>query len=359
VILADTTTRPEGYKHPALLDLPLAGGNGIVWARAKDTDPPLVSTARDAALAARIDEYKRLLYVAMTRAEQRLVICGTASTVKNDGTPGIPQQCWYRLIEDALVLGDDALTIELPSEDGDGTIRRLRKDILDLALPAEATPARSEASLPGWIDKPMPSEPLRAVAIAPSVTGEMEWKRGTSEIEREQALERGRLLHRLIQSLPDLAPERRAAAAEDFLRRNRRKLSSADCAAIATQALAVLDDARFAPLFAPGSRAEVPLTGILPRDGLAAYSVTGQIDRLAVTETEVLIADYKTNRPPPAALDEVPRAYRRQLALYRALLQRIYPGRTVRAALIWTDNATLTELPQDLLDAELATLTGA
>lgn len=358
VILADTTTRPEGYKHPALLDLALAGGSGLVWAKAKDTDPPPVAVARDAALAARIDEYKRLLYVAMTRAEQRLVICGTASMVKNDGTPGIPQQCWYRLIEDALVLGDNVLSIDLPSEDGDGTIRRLRKDVLDLPLPACTTPARSETALPGWFHKPMLPEPLRAVAIAPSDADDVEWKQGAGEIEREQALVRGRLLHRLIQSLPDLAPERRATAADDFLRRNNKTLSSADCAAIAAQALAILDDARFAPLFAPGSRAEVPLTGILPRDGLAPYSVTGQIDRIAVTESEVLIADYKTNRPPPATLEEVPRAYRRQLALYRGLLQRIYPRRTVRAVLIWTDNATPMELPHGLLDTELAMLTG-
>jgi ATP-dependent helicase/nuclease subunit A len=359
VILSDTTTRPEGYKHPALIDVPLAGGNGLVWAKARHTDPALVAPARQAALDARIDEYKRLLYVAMTRAEQRLVICGTASTVKNDGTPGIPKQCWYQLIEEALVLGADALTIDIAAEDGDGTIRRLRKDVLEFPQPAEETRARTEAALPGWIDKPVPAGLPPARAITPSEADDVEWTRGKSEREREQALERGRLLHRLIQSLPDLPRESRAAAADDFLRRNRDRLSVDECEAIAAQALAILDDAQFGPLFAPGSRAEVPLVGMLPRARLAPYSVTGQIDRLAVTDTEVLIADYKTNRPAPAALDAVPRAYRRQLALYRALLQRIYPGRTVRAALVWTENATLMELPQAALDAELATLSSA
>jgi ATP-dependent helicase/nuclease subunit A len=360
VILADTTTRPEGYKHPALIDVTLAGGNGVVWAKSKDTDPKPVEEPRKIALAARIDESKRLLYVAMTRAEQRLVICGTASTVKKDGTPGIPDQCWYRLIEGALVKGETPLTVEMASEDGDQQIWRMRKDVFDFPAPAEASPPPpAEHPLPGWIDKPVPAQTPRAIAMAPSDADDIEWKNGKSELDRDQALERGSLLHRLIQSLPDLPPAHRAAAAEDYLRRNRDVLSEDDCAQIAKQALAILDDPRFGALFSLGSRAEVPVIGMLPRDGLPPYSVTGQIDRLTVTDDEVLIADYKTNRPAPAALGDIPRGYRRQLALYRALLQRIYPGRTVRAALVWTDNATLMELPQEALDAELAALAGA
>ena len=86
---------------------------------------------------------------------------------------------------------------------------------------------------------------------------------------------------------------------------------------------------------------------------------TGQIDRLVVTGEEILIADYKTNRPAPTTLEAVPRPYKRQLALYRALLQRIYPGRPVRTALVWTEVPNLMEIPAAILDAELATLMGA
>lgn len=357
VILADTTTRPQGYRPPRLLDVTLANGKGLVWAKSQDTDPPIVASAREAAKEASIAEYKRLLYVAMTRAEQRLVICGTAS--KSEGSLGIDAQCWYRLIVGALVQGENALTIEMPSEDGDGPIWRLRKDVFDFPAPPEKIDPPAESPLPGWIHQPVPPEAARTIGMAPSDADEMEWKRGNGELEREQALERGLLLHRLIQSLPELPPEHRAAAAEDYLLRNRKALPEENCALIATQAMAILDNSRFEALFAPGSRAEVPLIGILPRAGLAPYSVTGQVDRLVVTENEVLIADYKTNRPAPAALSDVPPAYRRQLALYRALLQRIYPGRTVRAALVWTDNATLMELSQEALDAEIATLTRA
>ena len=88
------------------------------------------------------------------------------------------------------------------------------------------------------------------------------------------------------------------------------KLTAQDRDAIAAQALALLADPRFASLFAPGSRAEVPLVGTLPRTGLPPYAVTGQVDRLLVGAAEVLIADYKTNRPAPTGLEiDVPRLY--------------------------------------------------
>ena len=87
--------------------------------------------------------------------------------------------------------------------------------------------------------------------------------------------------------------------------------------------------------------------------------VSGKIDRLAVTAEEVMIVDYKTNRPPPAQLSEVPPAYLLQLALYRALLQPLYPGRKVTAALLFTESPRLIALPDAALDGALARLTRA
>jgi ATP-dependent helicase/nuclease subunit A len=130
----------------------------------------------------------------------------------------------------------------------------------------------------------------------------------------------------------------------------------------AAQALAVLADPRFAPLFAGESRAEVPIVGRLARPGRPGrpdFMVSGQIDRLVVTAQAVLIADYKTNRNPPQTVEAAPQAYVEQLALYRALLQRIYPERPVQAALVWTDIPDLMEIPPAILDAALARLTAA
>ena len=116
----------------------------------------------------------------------------------------------------------------------------------------------------------------------------------------------------------------------------------------------MIADARFAPVFAPGSRAEVSIVGRLDRPGGQPALVSGQIDRLVVTESEVLIVDFKTNHAPPSQPAEAPRGYVRQLALYRAVLAKLYPQRPVRAALLWTETPELMEISAPALDAELA-----
>ena len=149
--------------------MPLAGGDGIVWAGAKDTDPSIVAAARETALKAQANEYRRLLYVAMTRAERRLVICGTSRPLKQDGTPSIPDECWYRLIADALVDGDAGLTIEADAEDGEGQdlpLSEVRaRDQMWQRQPRRG-PEITEA--PDWLHKPVTADPVRAVAISPS-----------------------------------------------------------------------------------------------------------------------------------------------------------------------------------------------
>jgi ATP-dependent helicase/nuclease subunit A len=354
VILADTTTRPEGH-HPAkLIALPLASGAGLVWAGKKDSEAEPVENARQAALKTQSDEYRRLLYVAMTRAERRLVVCGTSRPLKQDGEPSIPDECWYRLIEGALV--GDGLTIEMTAEDDEAkTVHRYRKSEPVIGASPSAERDEREAAPPAWLHDPVTADAPRAQSITPSDADEAALPRGAI-VEREMARERGKLMHRLIQSLPDIPPDRRAEAAREYLSRNGHKLSQEDRSTIAMQAIAILSDPRFASLFAPGSRAEVPLVGSLPRPGQPPYAVTGQVDRLHVGASEVLIADYKTNRPASADLPSIPKGYKRQLALYRALLQRIYPGRTVRAALVFTETPILLEIPASVLDAELATL---
>ena len=125
------------------------------------------------------------------------------------------------------------------------------------------------------------------------------------------------------------------------------------------QVRVVLEDPRFGELFGPESRAEVPIVGRLARADGSEVLVSGQVDRLVVTAEAVLIVDYKTNRDPPTSLDAAPQAYVEQLALYRALLSRIYPDRPVRAALVWTDVPDLMEIPAAMLDAALARVTSA
>src|SRR5690606_20580273 len=136
----------------------------------------------------------------------------------------------------------------------------------------------------------------------------------------------------LLQALPELPPAERADACRRYLARPGLMLDPEEQAALARETLAVLEDPAFAPLFGPGSLAEVPVVGLV-----GEQAVAGQIDRLVVLRDEVLIVDYKTLRPPPTDESEIPEAYLRQLALYAAAVSKIWPDRPVRAALLWTD----------------------
>ncbi len=176
---------------------------------------------------------------------------------------------------------------------------------------------------------------------------------GATAIDRQHVLDRGRIVHRLLQSLPDIPSLRRMDAAAHYLAGAAKDLSSAEQAEIVRQTSAILDAPEFAELFAPGSRAEVPIVGRLARMDGSTERVAGQVDRLAVTENAVLIGDYKTDSLVPHSHDEVPPAYVAQLALYRAVLARLYPGKAVRAALIFTAAPVLIEIPAETMEAKL------
>jgi ATP-dependent helicase/nuclease subunit A len=348
VILADTMTPPAGPRPPRLLQL---ADGATIWVSRKADDVPSVAQARSIAYAEAEHEYRRLLYVAMTRAADRLIICGA------DGLRGRPKNCWYDLIRDALqpfVVADG---------EGDEKVLRYRKAATEDISPRTSSTteaARSEKhELPPWLRQPATAAAPRRAPLSPSSAFEDDIGRmapsGGSPADRQRALERGRLVHRLLQSLPDIPPERRKEAAARFLAKAAASFDAAAQAEIASKVLAVLDDKSFAEIFAPGSRAEVPIVGRIPRPGAEPIAVAGQVDRLVVAGDAVLIADYKSDRTVPKTLDDV-QPYVAQLALYRAVLMRLYPGKTVRAALVFTDGPRVMEIAAAAMDAALKKL---
>ena len=178
-----------------------------------------------------------------------------------------------------------------------------------------------------------------------------------SSADRKKALLRGELVHRLLQALPDIPQEHRAEAAQRYLAREDGTFTVGERDAIAAQVGRILDDPRFRELFAPGSRAEVPIVGRLSHKG-RMYAVSGQVDRLVVTDGAVMIADYKTNHPAPRQPEDAWQ-YVTQLALYRAVLAKLYPGRDIRAALVWTQVPDLMTLSASVLDQAMADFTPA
>ena len=344
VILADTVGKPTGKQDPRLLSL---AEGAMAWAKGQKEDIGPMTEARLRAQDEARNEYRRLLYVAMTRAAERLIVCGAKGVNK------IPDGCWYQLVDNAL----QDKSIAEPADDGDGEVKRYRKGEAlppSAAAPDDKKPA-APISLPDWLLRDAPREQQAARTVTPSGALDDD-VRPMATGGGGLALLRGSLVHRLMQSLPGIAGERRLKAAQDYLARSR--LPAGDQPTLAAQVMRLLDEPRFAELFGPGSRAEVPIVGRLGT-ATVPFLVSGQVDRLVVTEGFVLIGDFKTNRPAPRALEEVPPSYIRQLALYRAVLSKLYPDRPVRAALIWTEVPDLMELSAETLDQSLARVTSA
>jgi ATP-dependent helicase/nuclease subunit A len=352
VIMVDTTSSPSDTQRLRLIQLPCEdGGEVTVWAGKKADDPKAVASARTTMLGETEDEYRRLLYVAMTRAADRLIVAG----IKPGNVNSIRKLCWYDLADKGLAASG---LREETIETDDGAIRRYRRpeDSAPTRAPV-AAPVSTPATLPSWLRTPLPRQTTDAGLLRPSDTGSDTARRvksGESIGQRTLALRRGTLVHRLLQSLPDVAAERRRDAALNFLRRNAADWNDGDREALARTVLELIGDQRFAAVFAEGSRAEVPIVGRLEQPGGSAVLVSGQIDRLVVTDSEVLIVDFKTNQAPPRTAQEAPRAYIRQLALYAALMKKLYPQRMVRTALLWTESTELMEILSPARDAELA-----
>jgi ATP-dependent helicase/nuclease subunit A len=286
----------------------------------------------------------------MTRAKERLVICGT------QGSRKIPDGCWYQLVEDALK--PDCVTEA--ADDGGGDVLRYRK-----GPPPEqqkqkiaTSGAIKPTSVPNWLSTNATSEISALRTITPSSVEDDDDARPFTAAGNAKALLRGSLVHRLMQSLPDIPAGKRLKAAEGYLARAGKELDQEQRKKIAEEVLLLLTNENFSELFALGSRAEVPIVGRLILGG-KTIRVPGQVDRLVVTQSSVLIADFKTDRDVPSRIEAVRPKYVEQLALYRAVLTKLYPDKSIRAALIWTEVPDLMELSEEVLDAALARVTSA
>jgi ATP-dependent helicase/nuclease subunit A len=345
VFLPETTLSRTARGAPLM---PTEQG-GFLWSASKATDCEASGSARDWRARKEEDEAARLLYVALTRARDRLVLCGRLSaTAKEENVKG-----WWGAVaaafEHANVVGERRAV-----KSGDLEFLRFGPD--PTALGAAKTRAVSKTPPPGWAEAEAKPEAYARYA-SPSQLGEATITPATSPLVRTEGLgrfRRGDLIHKLLQILPDLSATERSAAAARILSRER-DLSDDQRAEMTRAALGVLDDLRFSEVFGPGSRAEVSVAGTA--NGLpAGLAISGRLDRLVVLHDRVLVADFKTNRPSPERIEDADPAYLRQMAIYAAVLEDIFPGRTIEAALVWTDGPKLMAVPEKLRRQALAEL---
>jgi ATP-dependent helicase/nuclease subunit A len=340
VFLPDTCAAPNGRQDPKLMRLKPARPNDppvYAWAKSASLDASALADARTEAREAAAGEHRRLLYVAMTRAAQRLIVAGY------DGKNARPASCWHNLIREGLA---PALVAAPAPFGGPETIWRYGEG-LRAEDGAQAPQIRLPNTPPDWLVAKAAPE-LAAAPLSPSRVG------GGGEGDRQRVQE-GRLAHALLQLLPDLAPHRRASAANAYLDLMGGRPAEPARAALAAKVLAAIDAPELRRLFGPDSRAEVPLMGLLPRRGRPDLPFSGRLDRLVATGEGVSIVDFKLGAKP----DRPARAHVVQLALYRAALQPLYPGLPIRAALVYLDGPALAPIGEEELEAALEALAAA
>jgi len=337
VFLPDTCDAPDGRRDPKLFHLsPARQGDPPVfaWARKAADDCRVLSEARMARREAEQGEHRRLLYVAMTRAAQRLIIAGyeTKGRRKPD--------CWYSLAEGGL---REILEPTPAPWNQSTTILRYGAGLrADVVCAAKQSAARE--LLPGWLTVPAAQE-LEPSALRPS---QIAFRR----VGSEERIAEGRLAHALLQSLPRLPAEQRAAAARAYLEAHGAALPPRTRIDLAAKVLRVMQAPETRDLFAPGSRGEVSLAGALRRKARGGLPYSGRLDRLLVADDRVTIADFKLGAAPARHAP----AHVAQLAVYREALRPLYPGLPLRAALVYLDGPTLATLSDMELDEALARL---
>jgi ATP-dependent helicase/nuclease subunit A len=342
VFLPDTCGGPSGRHDPKLFTLaPTRRGDPplLAWSPREASDPPVVASSRGATRADAAGEHRRLFYVAMTRAAERLVIAGF------HGPRGKAKDCWYDMARAGL---EGALVASPAPWRAEEKIWRLGEGWRS-ADGARAEALKAGGSAPSWLFARAAPEH----ALSPLNPSRASLSIANLGAERKSRLEAGRLSHSLLQYLPEISADRRREAARRFLAERGANAAVEDHNAILERVLGLISDPRLGFLFGPQSRAEVAIAANLIRPGLAPTPFVGRIDRVAIGEEGVAIADFKSGAPAGKA---IPAPYLAQLALYRAALAPLYPDLPLRAFIVWLDEPDIVEIDPGALDGALAKL---
>ncbi len=350
VFMPDTTVEPKS--GGSVYNLGAAGNDQqdglFVWHRSELGNPEPINSLKEHNKTAELAEYRRLMYVAMTRAEDHLYVCGWEKSRKRT------DKCWYNLIEAGFDLLPNVEKVDVDFGES-GLIKRWK---VEQTRPAKRDDKKQKAvdaqsvRLPQWVNQLPKDEGALSKPLAPSKMDDSDDATASPLKGREQDISRymrGTMIHKLLEILPESPAEKREALARAYLSKGAYHLDQAQINDIWEKLSKLLNDDNFAAIFGAGSQAEVSFSAIV-----AGKPVAGQIDRLVVMDDKVLVVDYKTNRPPAKTLDAVPKSYVAQMAVYAQAMQAIYPNKQVACALLWTEEMRLMTLPSEMLKNALS-----
>ena len=337
IFLPDTCSIPTSRHEPKMRWMKTPEPT-LLWGPAKNQEESVTAALTEQNKQLRAQEYRRLLYVALTRARDRLYIGGW------EGKSELSDDCWYKLIEP--VFKQIAEEIHTPSGEKIYRISNPQEKSPDSKDIFSNNESKKILNLPNWVTNPATLEPTLLTRMSPSQLLEAEPSVQSPLDHKDDArFVRGLLIHRLLESLPNVAPEKRSKTTFRYLARPIHALDKKEQSIIADEVLTILEDPEFKPLYGPKSYSEVPISGVI--NGCV---VSGRIDRLAISNRKITIIDYKTNKLAPKKIKDVSPVYLEQMATYRTLLRELYPRRKVVCILAWTVSISLMTLPDELLD---------
>jgi ATP-dependent helicase/nuclease subunit A len=292
---------------------------------------PLRESAKEKKRGELVDEYQRLLYVALTRARDELHVFGFARQSDK------PSDAWYDTIQASMqALGAEQTPDGLLLRDGcDGRAAAL-------APVQSKEPLMEHGRLPLWLKLPAPLPKNAAIANRPSLSPSRrdagfdatpDLKLDAKPYGAEyagKAKARGVRIHRVLQMLHAASDDAQIAR---YVRLVAPDWSAQQQQSVAAEVSALFHQHRF--LWEHRSHAEVSIAGTITINGVET-PVQGQIDLLVETPSEVVAVDYKTGRHVPSSPMQVPENYRLQMKTYQALLRQIHGEKPVRVALLWT-----------------------
>jgi ATP-dependent helicase/nuclease subunit A len=319
VILADTTVNPADLGgSSAFLDVPSQAGRfHIIRPRKEEVAPPL-DLILEAQKKRDLEEHFRLLYVALTRAGERLILAGLKPAKK------MSADSWHSVVSEAMMAWG-----VIPDENG---VLRHSSGQPAEAFKEIAAAAPAKVPIPAWSRAPAPAEARPPRPLAPSQVAADSDNRAPPGPELAAAAERGRLLHALFERLPATPVDERRRGAFAWLQHSAGVADADLRARLVDSALTIIEAPEHAELFSPLALAEAPIAATLP-DGTV---VAGTVDRLLVTAKLVRVVDFKTGQRVPSGPSAIPASHLRQMRAYGRALQVIFPHHRIELALLYT-----------------------
>ncbi|QTP63168.1 UvrD-helicase domain-containing protein [Wolbachia endosymbiont of Ceratosolen solmsi] len=261
------------------------------------------------------NEYLRLLYVALTRAEDELYILSKEAVQKGS---------WYDLITQY------------------GTSYEKKQACLQPIFKEKVEVLCVNANYPyiykkrDYFDVPVISLPPNLSMSFQHVTLEPREKKPVSSYLNDKkkstgmtdGYARGLIIHSILQYMPKIEKERRKNWVRKYLDNIN---TSEDKDEIYSKILAFNE--KYGYLFDLGGKSEITLSGII--DG---EPVLVRLDRLCITQDKAIIIDYKSHRNVSVSLlNEI----KKQMLIYKTLVQEIYPNKQVECVVIWVEDLTI------------------